>query len=91
MHTDQNTYTYVRVRTPSAMTRFVPVSKVIQHKAKKTSRAQIDVEFEFLENPHLILEWCPEMKWLDAFPCYCNGGIQLDWENEWQNSYKELI
>ena len=46
---------------------------------------------DFVKDHNIIIEWTQHMNWNDAFPCRCMGGLILDWDNEWKQSFKELI
>jgi hypothetical protein len=82
---------YLRITLSNGVKRIVPIQKIVEHISKKHRIDARDVFDMVSADNSILIQHCKFMKWNDAFPCRCMGGIVLDWDREWRESEKELI
>jgi hypothetical protein len=82
---------YLRITLSTGVKRIVPVQRITEHMCKKYSLNERDIFDVVTNDPSELIRHTSMMKWNDAFPCRCMGGIILDWDKEWAESEKELI
>jgi len=88
MHWPKN---YLRITLSNGIKRIVPVQKIVEHISKRNGINECDIFDMVVADNSILIEHCRFMKWNDAFPCRCMGGVILDWDKEWIESEKELI
>ncbi len=88
MHWPKN---FLRITLSSGTKRLVQIQRIVDHIKKNTDMTDQQIFDDFAKDHNIIIEWTQHMNWNDAFPCRCMGGVILDWDNEWKQSFKELI